>query len=78
MAALCLGLLALAASVQCKHIIDLTGQAWTLTDGQGNISVHGAVPSQSHLDLFAAGVIGDPLSGRFFIDFLVLAYADLS
>ncbi|KAF7968949.1 hypothetical protein HWV62_28789 [Athelia sp. TMB] len=63
MNALCLGLLALAASAQCKHIIDLAGQAWTLTDGQGNISVRGIVPSHSHLDLFAAGVIGDPLSG---------------
>ncbi|KAF7977186.1 hypothetical protein HWV62_45140 [Athelia sp. TMB] len=63
MNARCLGLLVLAASAQCKNIVDLAGQAWTLTGGQGNISVRGAVPSHSHLDLFAAGVIGDPLSG---------------
>ncbi|KAF7978646.1 hypothetical protein HWV62_45154 [Athelia sp. TMB] len=63
MAVLCLGLLALAALAQCKNIVDLTGKSWTLTDQQGNVSIPGAVPSQSHLDLFAAGIIGDPLVG---------------
>ncbi|KAF7968864.1 hypothetical protein HWV62_29188 [Athelia sp. TMB] len=37
--------------------------AWTLTNQQGNVSIPGAVPSHSQLDLFAAGVIGDPLTG---------------
>ncbi|KZP04383.1 glycoside hydrolase family 2 protein [Athelia psychrophila] len=55
--------LQLAASVHSKHIIDLSGDAWTLTNQQGNVSIPGSVPSYSQLDLFAAGVIGDPLAG---------------
>ena len=66
MAVLCLGLLALAALAQCENIVDLTGKSWTLTDQQGNVSIPGAVPSQSQLDLFAAGIIGDPLVGEAF------------
>ncbi|KZP21483.1 glycoside hydrolase family 2 protein [Athelia psychrophila] len=63
MAGLLFSLVALAVSVQCKNIIDLTGNSWTLTDQQGNVSIPGSVPSYSQLDLFAAGVIGDPLVG---------------
>lgn len=66
MFSLFLGLIAVTASAQCKNIIDLTGTAWTLTNQQGNVSIPGAVPSHSQLDLFAAGVIGDPLTGEAF------------
>lgn len=43
--------------------IDLTGTGWTLRSQNGSIEVPARVPSQQFLDLFAAGVIGDPLFG---------------
>jgi beta-mannosidase len=48
------------ALVSAKHITDLSESAWTLSNDALNISVPGSLPSQAHLDLFAAGVIGDP------------------
>ncbi|KII92211.1 glycoside hydrolase family 2 protein [Plicaturopsis crispa FD-325 SS-3] len=36
---------------------------WTLKNRNGSISVPGYVPSQTHLDLWSAGVIDDPLRG---------------
>jgi beta-mannosidase len=55
-----LGLAALpclpAASGQ--SVVDLSGDGWTVSSKALNISVPGRVPSQAHLDLFAAGAIG--------------------
>ncbi|KAF7976445.1 hypothetical protein HWV62_6683 [Athelia sp. TMB] len=57
-----LGLISLTA-VSGKSVIDLSGSHWTLTNQQRNVSIGGAVPSHAHLDLYAAGVIDDPLYG---------------
>ncbi|KZP11220.1 glycoside hydrolase family 2 protein [Athelia psychrophila] len=56
----------LALGAAAATTIDLTTPAlkWTLTNGQGNVSVPAAVPSHAQLDLFAAGVVGDPLLGE--------------
>lgn len=43
-----------------SNIVDLAAQKWTLQSSERNISVPGKVPSQVHLDLFAAKVITDP------------------
>jgi beta-mannosidase len=43
-----------------KHVNNLSNNDWTLSNDALNISVPGSLPSQAHLDLFAAGVIGDP------------------
>ena len=42
------------------RVIDLSGNDWTLESVPENITVPGSVPSQVHLDLFAAKVIEDP------------------
>ena len=39
----------------------LSGSNWTLSDPGSNVSVPATFPSQAHLDLHAAGIIGDPL-----------------
>ena len=49
-----------AASALSQKVIDLSGNDWTLENLPLNISVPGAVPSQAHLDLYAARVIEDP------------------
>jgi beta-mannosidase len=54
--------LLLARAAVSQNIIDLGNENWTLTGP--NITVPGSAPSQAHLDLFAAGVIGDPLYGE--------------
>jgi beta-mannosidase len=48
------------ALVSAKHITNLSETAWTLSNNALNVSVPASLPSQAHLDLFAAGVIGDP------------------
>jgi len=53
------GLLA-ALAVTAQKVIDLSGNEWTLSNPSLNISVPGSVPSQAHLDLYAAQVVGDP------------------
>lgn len=51
----------LTLTVVAQKVIDLSGSDWTLTNPPyNNISVPGAVPSQAHLDLYAARVISDP------------------
>jgi beta-mannosidase len=55
-------LLLLVASLPlctAQHVIDLSGTGWTVTNSAGNVSVPGSLPSQAHLDLFAAGVISE-------------------
>lgn len=47
--------LPLLASAQ--HVVDLSGKDWTVRNAQGNVSASASLPSQVHLDLYAAGVI---------------------
>ncbi|KAJ5776260.1 uncharacterized protein N7511_001271 [Penicillium nucicola] len=46
-----------------QSVLDLSGDGWTVSSKALNISVPGRVPSQAHLDLFAAGAIDDPYYG---------------
>lgn len=46
--------------VHASRFIDLSEQKWRLQNRPMNISVPGNVPSQVHLDLLEAQVIGDP------------------
>lgn len=57
---LLLQLLLLSSVSQAQKVINLSGSDWTLQNLPLNISVPGSVPSQAHLDLYAAQVIGDP------------------
>ncbi|KAJ5646879.1 hypothetical protein N7490_003251 [Penicillium lividum] len=61
-----LALAALPVTVQSvlgQHVIDLTGDGWTVSNKALNISVPGHLPSQVHLDLHAANIIDDPYYG---------------
>ena len=49
-----------ATCASSLKFIDLSGNDWTLQNLPLNISVPGSVPSQAHLDLYAAQVIGEP------------------
>lgn len=51
--------ISLAAS-SLQTVIDLSGNDWTLQNLPLNINVPASLPSQAHLDLYAAQVIGDP------------------
>lgn len=50
--------IATTESTTAASIHDLGLQKWTVTNEYGNITVPGKFPSQAHLDLHAAGVIG--------------------
>ena len=50
----------LSHSSSAKKILDLTTHPWILSNDALNISVPARLPSQAHLDLFAAEVIEDP------------------
>ncbi|KAJ5669754.1 Beta-mannosidase A [Penicillium macrosclerotiorum] len=52
-----------AQTVLGQHVVDLTGDGWTVSSDALNISVPGHLPSQVHLDLFAAKAIDDPYYG---------------
>ncbi|PSN73172.1 glycoside hydrolase family 2 protein [Corynespora cassiicola Philippines] len=53
-----------ASSVFGQQVLDLSALEWTLTSPNFSyISVPGHIPSQVHLDLYNAKVIGDPLYG---------------
>lgn len=43
-----------------QSISDLSQLNWTVRDPGNNVSVPGNFPSQAHLDLYEAEVIGDP------------------
>ncbi|KAJ4422894.1 hypothetical protein N0V82_002420 [Gnomoniopsis sp. IMI 355080] len=58
------------------NIVDLSDQRWTLSNTPYNISVPGKVPSHVHLDLFSAGVIGDPYFGLNDFNLRWVAWAD--
>ncbi|KAH8879236.1 glycoside hydrolase family 2 protein [Thozetella sp. PMI_491] len=45
-----------------QHILSLGNLQWTVSNGE-NATVPGQFPSQAHLDLYAAGIIDDPLYG---------------
>lgn len=56
-----LSLAALSATLHtafAQKVVDLTGDGWTVSSKALNISVPGRLPSQVHLDLFAARAIG--------------------
>lgn len=42
-----------------QHVRDLGSEEWTLSGGALNRTVPGRLPSQVHLDLFEAVVIGE-------------------
>ena len=46
--------------VSTQAVINLSDADWTLQNLPLNISVPASVPSQAHLDLYEAQVIGDP------------------
>lgn len=52
----------LASLAHAQHITNLSEVTWTLSNGV-NVTVPGKLPSQAHLDLLDAGIIGDPLYG---------------
>ncbi|KAK0835009.1 hypothetical protein LTR73_001301 [Friedmanniomyces endolithicus] len=58
-AALAAALLLPFSATQTVH--PLSGSNWTLSDPGSNVSIPANFPSQAHLDLYAAGIIGDPL-----------------
>lgn len=41
-----------------QNVLDLSGNGWTVSSKALNVSVPGRVPSQAHLDLLAANIIG--------------------
>lgn len=54
----CTSLLATA-----QRVVSMSDLSWTVTNPNYSISVPGNVPSQAHLDLYNAQVIGDPYYG---------------
>lgn len=72
-----LGVSLLATSLSsATNIVDLSEQDWTLSNAPYSISVPGKVPSHVHLDLFSAGVIGDPYFGLNDFNLRWVAWAD--
>ena len=49
---------AIIQTVLAQNVVDLSGDGWTVSSKALNISVPGRLPSQAHLDLLAAKVIG--------------------
>lgn len=49
---------AIIQTVLAQNVVDLSGDGWTVSSKALNISVPGRLPSQAHLDLYAAKVIG--------------------
>lgn len=50
------------AAANAQNIVELSDAEWTLSNGD-NVTIPGKLPSQAHLDLYAAGIIEDPLYG---------------
>ncbi|KAH9815334.1 Beta-mannosidase A-like [Teratosphaeria destructans] len=46
-----------------SNVISLVGDKWILRNPNGSVLVPAQLPSQAHLDLYAAQVIGDPYHG---------------
>lgn len=53
----------LIGSACSKSVISLAGSDWTLASKELNISCPASLPSQAHLDLQTAQIIGDPYYG---------------
>jgi beta-mannosidase len=55
----------LFATTTAAKFFDLGESNWTLTSpgNESFLAIEGKVPSQAHLDLFAAGAIPDPYFG---------------
>jgi beta-mannosidase len=53
-----------AKAMASQNVLDLSTVKWTLSNFVRNITVPGSVPSQTYLDLYAAGIIPDPYYGR--------------
>lgn len=60
---LALAVSGIASVVLAQKVIDLSGPDWTVSNDALNVSVPGHLPSQAHLDLYAAQVVGDPYYG---------------
>jgi beta-mannosidase len=56
-------LLCTSSALTAQKVLDLSTTKWTLLSPIHDISIPGSVPSQAHLDLYAAGVIPDPYFG---------------
>jgi beta-mannosidase len=54
------GIILLGHRAAALNVLDLSSQRWTVESQSLNISARGQIPSHVHLDLFAAGIIGDP------------------
>ncbi|OCK75304.1 glycoside hydrolase family 2 protein [Lepidopterella palustris CBS 459.81] len=52
-----------SAAFSQQNVLDLSTIDWTLSNSNFNISVPAQLPSQAHLDLYAAQVIGNPIYG---------------
>ena len=69
MVAIAYPLLSLLVTVQlpwlaaAQSVLPMNRLDWTLSSNNFSISVPGNVPSQVHLDLYAAQVVGDPYYG---------------
>jgi len=46
-----------------QAVVNLSKFDWTVSNAALNVTVPGSLPSQAHLDLYAAQVIGDPYYG---------------
>jgi beta-mannosidase len=55
----CLALVILPLYTTAQHVVDLSGRGWTVKNARGNVTAPGSLPSQVHLDLYAAKVIGE-------------------
>nr|XP_023907876.1 beta-mannosidase A-like [Quercus suber]POF16295.1 beta-mannosidase a [Quercus suber] len=56
--------MALTAASAAQSVFNLSAARWTVQNPRRNISIPGSLPSQAHLDLYRAGVIGDPYYGE--------------
>lgn len=69
--------LATTGLLGAAKVLDLNEAKWTLTSpGNSSIQVPGTVPSQAHLDLYAAGVIPDPYFGLGDFELRWVAYSN--
>ncbi|OIW30141.1 glycoside hydrolase family 2 protein [Coniochaeta ligniaria NRRL 30616] len=73
---LALAAILLSHQVSALNVLDLSSQKWTVASQSLNISARGQVPSHVHLDLFAAGIIGDPYYGLNDFNLRFIAWSD--
>jgi beta-mannosidase len=69
-------LLYTSSALTAQKVLDLSTAKWTLSSPIYDISIPGFVPSQAHLDLYAAGVIPDPYFGLGDFDLRWVAYTN--